>query len=96
MQVWFQMRRQDQRRSRPLLPCEIGVFSLGGMALSTDPASCIARIDDLELERDWLLPAIAPIYAATEVIRRQLKRSYDEILETGSTSIQKRMTLREQ
>jgi hypothetical protein len=40
-QIWFQNRRQIQRRkSRPLLPHEIAAFGIGNMAaLSSDPAS---------------------------------------------------------
>jgi hypothetical protein len=43
-QIWFQNRRQiNRRKSRPLLPHEIAAFGLGGMAaLSSDPASIIA------------------------------------------------------
>ncbi|CAG8950338.1 hypothetical protein HYFRA_00006831 [Hymenoscyphus fraxineus] len=44
VQIWFQNRRQiNRRKSRPLLPHEIAAFGLGGMtALSSDPisASC--------------------------------------------------------
>ncbi|CZT49896.1 related to LIM homeobox protein [Rhynchosporium secalis] len=41
VQIWFQNRRQiNRRKSRPLLPHEIAAFGLGGMAtLSSDPAS---------------------------------------------------------
>jgi hypothetical protein len=41
LQIWFQNRRQiNRRKSRPLLPHEIAAFGLGGMAaLSSDPAS---------------------------------------------------------
>ncbi|TVY83353.1 Homeobox protein YOX1 [Lachnellula suecica] len=40
VQIWFQNRRQiNRRKSRPLLPHEIAAFGLGGMAaLSSDPA----------------------------------------------------------
>ena len=40
-QIWFQNRRQiNRRKSRPLLPHEIAAFGLGSMAaLSSDPAS---------------------------------------------------------
>ena len=40
-QIWFQNRRQIQRRKqRPLLPHEIAAFGLGNLcALSSDPAS---------------------------------------------------------
>ncbi|RDL36782.1 uncharacterized protein BP5553_06134 [Venustampulla echinocandica] len=41
VQIWFQNRRQiNRRKSRPLLPHEIAAFGIGGMAaLSSDPAS---------------------------------------------------------
>ncbi|KAN0122498.1 hypothetical protein V8E51_000824 [Hyaloscypha variabilis] len=41
VQIWFQNRRQiNRRKSRPLLPHEIAAFGLGGMAaLSSDPVS---------------------------------------------------------
>ncbi|KAM3077684.1 Homeobox protein yox1, variant 2 [Clarireedia jacksonii] len=41
VQIWFQNRRQiNRRKSRPLLPHEIAAFGLGGMAaLSSDPSS---------------------------------------------------------
>ncbi|KUJ22720.1 uncharacterized protein LY89DRAFT_680839 [Mollisia scopiformis] len=43
VQIWFQNRRQiNRRKSRPLLPHEIAAFGLGGMAaLSSDPASML-------------------------------------------------------
>ncbi|KAE8444583.1 hypothetical protein EG329_014414 [Mollisiaceae sp. DMI_Dod_QoI] len=44
VQIWFQNRRQiNRRKSRPLLPHEIAAFGLGGMAaLSSDPAPMLA------------------------------------------------------
>ncbi|KAH8603064.1 hypothetical protein B0O99DRAFT_588114 [Bisporella sp. PMI_857] len=43
VQIWFQNRRQiNRRKSRPLLPHEVAAFGLGGMAaLSSDPASSL-------------------------------------------------------
>lgn len=50
-QIWFQNRRQIQRRkSRPLLPHEIVAFGIGSLAgLSSDPASApIFRSQNME------------------------------------------------
>jgi hypothetical protein len=52
MQIWFQNRRQiNRRKSRPLLPHEIAAFGLGGMpALSSDPASITILSDSQNME----------------------------------------------
>ncbi|ATZ45923.1 Bchox7 [Botrytis cinerea B05.10] len=42
VQIWFQNRRQiNRRKSRPLLPHEIAAFGLGLNPLSSDPASIV-------------------------------------------------------
>jgi hypothetical protein len=42
LQIWFQNRRQiNRRKSRPLLPHEIAAFGLGLNPLSSDPASIV-------------------------------------------------------
>jgi hypothetical protein len=43
LQIWFQNRRQiNRRKSRPLLPHELAAFGLGGIAaLSSDPSSAV-------------------------------------------------------
>ncbi|KAF4627155.1 hypothetical protein G7Y89_g11003 [Cudoniella acicularis] len=50
VQIWFQNRRQiNRRKSRPLLPHEIAAFGLGGMAaLSSDPITGIASCTNSE------------------------------------------------
>jgi hypothetical protein len=52
MQIWFQNRRQiNRRKSRPLLPHEIAAFGLGGMAtLSSDPASVTVLSDSKNVD----------------------------------------------
>ncbi|KAG9238769.1 hypothetical protein BJ875DRAFT_449881 [Amylocarpus encephaloides] len=48
VQIWFQNRRQiNRRKSRPLLPHEIAAFGLGGMAaMSSDPLSSSSQEDE--------------------------------------------------
>ncbi len=52
LQIWFQNRRQiNRRKSRPLLPHEIAAFGLGGMAaLSSDMAFSSSSQSGEELE----------------------------------------------
>ncbi|KAL2072605.1 hypothetical protein VTL71DRAFT_11948 [Oculimacula yallundae] len=78
VQIWFQNRRQiNRRKSRPLLPHEIAAFGLGGMAaLSSDPASMGGYSSSPsmeELESNSRVQAVAG--------REQPERSQDEVPE---------------
>ncbi|QSZ30275.1 hypothetical protein DSL72_004797 [Monilinia vaccinii-corymbosi] len=51
VQIWFQNRRQiNRRKSRPLLPHEIAAFGLGIHPLSSDPASAVSYSSSQETE----------------------------------------------
>ncbi|CAD6448249.1 03efc795-d53d-46ca-a303-b47e41740781 [Sclerotinia trifoliorum] len=51
VQIWFQNRRQiNRRKSRPLLPHEIAAFGLGINPLSSDPASAVSYSSSQETE----------------------------------------------
>jgi hypothetical protein len=66
IQIWFQNRRQiNRRKSRPLLPHEIAAFGLGGMtALSSDPASVTVLSDSQNME----IPGLSSQQATSQKI----------------------------
>ncbi|TGO41670.1 hypothetical protein BHYA_0018g00420 [Botrytis hyacinthi] len=59
VQIWFQNRRQiNRRKSRPLLPHEIAAFGLGLNPLSSDPASIVnySSSQETDEQAESLLP----------------------------------------
>ncbi|KAH6709194.1 hypothetical protein BKA61DRAFT_659158 [Leptodontidium sp. MPI-SDFR-AT-0119] len=68
VQIWFQNRRQiNRRKSRPLLPHEIAAFGLGGMAaLSSDPASMAGYSSSPSMEETEPSSQVEPIASQAE------------------------------
>lgn len=78
VQIWFQNRRQiNRRKSRPLLPHEIAAFGLGGMAaLSSDPASMAGYSSSPSMEETE-----PSSQAEVNIIQEEPSNAQDEVQE---------------
>ena len=79
-QIWFQNRRQiNRRKSRPLLPHEIAAFGLGGMAaLSSDPASMAGYSSSPSMEETE-----PSSQAEVNIIQEEPSNAQDEVQEVA-------------